>query len=203
MTNPITTGGTLPSVGYVGPDGTGMATGGQPLPFQLPAPTPSGMPEMLETIKAIAPGIMQALSRRSDATDERAWQEADAARRDSRSQQLVSTSAAIANLAHAIADLKEVKERTEVTGAIAQAALRLANSIQPMPEEVASDGLSEQERAMVLDLLYAQACPVEGDGELERQQCAAVDSVRTRLMRSWGMATISAPHIIKETPDAG
>jgi hypothetical protein len=123
------------------PNGPMAGPAGLPVPVQIAVPPPAST-EPPEWVKQLAPVIMQQASKVAQSFAESResksvldYQEADAARRDSKGGALVSHSVAIANIAHALADMKEVKARTETTGALEQAISRLASACVPVVEE--------------------------------------------------------------------
>lgn len=169
----------LPGIGAVVPLG----------PYHLaPAPASTEPPEW---VKQLAPVIAQQLAKVASAFSESKtsrveldYQEADAARRDSRAGQLTSTSVAIANIAHALADMKEVKARTETTGALEQAISRLASACMPLAEEKEPDPLlSAEEKQALVDITagYAQGYAGSQDGAF----CSALLG---KLCGAWKMA---------------
>lgn len=183
-----------PPYGY--PTGPMTGAPGFPVPLQLPPPPPSTEPP--EWVKQLAPVIMQQIARVATAfTESREsksvldYQEADAAKRDSKGGALVSHSVAIANLAHALGDMKETKARVETTGSLEQAISRLANACVPVVEAEAelSDGLDDDERRFVLECLRAFAEEEPRDeNDVETQQAAAnANAVFLKLCASWKM----------------
>lgn len=184
-----------PTVGYVGPDGSGMANGAMPVPFQLPPQTPP--PDPMAMLRELAPLIQTALGaiRRpgpSEADDLSTTLEA-------RGTLLVNHAVAIANLAHALGDMKDSagKARVETTGALEQAITRLASACVPVVEEKPAD-LDEDDRAFVLGMLGTMADAID-DEELAIDNHTNEESARVavraremlaRLAKRWGMEPI-------------
>lgn len=208
----------LAQAGYIGPDGIGHGNTSGPAGPQLPGigavvplgphlypPVPYTAPpastEPPEWVKQLAPVIIQQATKVAQSFAESKesrtvldYQEADAARRDSKGQQLVSHSVAIANLAHALGDMKETKARTEATSALEMAISRLASACVPVVEEKEPEPLlSAGEKQALVDIAagYAQGYAGSEDG-------AFISALLGKLCGAWKMTPTPGELVAEE-----